>query len=49
VRTVTHVRYHNVDMTDEGLVRHIRERNAQEKPTYLLRMECERWLRQRGV
>lgn len=40
---------HNVDLTDRELVERINSRNGANKPTYLLRMEYERRLRQRGL
>lgn len=41
--------YDNVDMSDEELVEKIRQRNKDRKPTYKLRMEYERRLRQRNL
>ena len=41
--------YDNVELTDEELRQRIEERNRQGKPTYLLRLEYERRLRQRGL
>lgn len=39
----------NMDLTDVELVGTIEERNSLNKPTYLLRLEYERRLRQRGL
>jgi hypothetical protein len=39
----------NVELTDEELRVKIEDRNAQRKPTYLLRMEYERRLHQRNL
>lgn len=41
--------FDNVDLTDDDLVRTIEERNSQRKPTYLLRLEYDRRLKQRGL
>jgi urease accessory protein UreE len=41
--------FDNVDLTDDELVRRIMERNEQRKPTFLLRLEYERRLGQRGL
>lgn len=39
----------NVGLRDDELCSKIEERNSQGKPTYLLRMEYERRLHQRGL
>jgi hypothetical protein len=39
----------NVDLTDEQLVQTIEKRNKARQPTYKLRFEYERRLRQRGL
>jgi hypothetical protein len=41
--------FENVDLTDEELVQRIKERNRVRKPTYKLRLEYERRLKQRGL
>lgn len=41
--------YDNVDMKDEDLAEKISARNRAGKPTFLLRMEYDRRLRQRGL
>lgn len=41
--------YDNVDMSDEELVAKIKQRNKDRKPTYKLRMEYERRLKQREL
>lgn len=41
--------YDNVEMSDEELVAKIKQRNKDRKPTYKLRMEYERRLKQRGL
>lgn len=42
-------RHDNVDLADDELRQRIKERNEQRKPTFLLRMEYERRLNQRGL
>gem|GEM_PF-2472298 len=41
--------FENVDLTDEELVQRIKERNRAGKPTYKLRLEYERRLKQRSL
>jgi hypothetical protein len=41
--------YDNVDISDEELVAKIKQRNKDRKPTYKLRMEYERRLKQRSL
>jgi hypothetical protein len=40
--------FENVDLTDGELLQRIEERNRDNKPTYKLRLEYERRLKQRG-
>lgn len=41
--------FENVNLTDEQLVQRIKGRNRERKPTYKLRLEYERRLKQRGL
>jgi hypothetical protein len=41
--------FENVNLTDEQLIQTIEERNRERKPTYKLRLEYERRLKQRGL
>jgi hypothetical protein len=42
-------RFENVDVTDEQLVQTIERRNQARQPTFKLRFEYERRLKQRGL